>query len=96
MYLHLDPRFEELYDEITQALIAAIHGLHYDLELLEIYITKSWATYSIKDQFISYHRHMTSHFSFVYYVEADDQGNLFFIDDEAHKVGLNIPKRDPY
>ena len=56
----------------------------------------SWATYSNKEQFISYHRHMTSHFSFVYYVEAYDQGNLFFIDDEAHKVGLNIPKRDPY
>ena len=64
------------------------------LELFEIYITKSWATYSNKDQFISYHRHMTSHFSFVYYVEADDQGNLFFIDDEAHKVGLNIPKEN--
>ena len=39
---------------------------------------------------------MTSHFSFVYYVEADEQGNLLFIDDEAHKLGLNIPKRDPY
>jgi len=94
--LHLDNRFDKLYNEITQTIIAALHGQHYDLELFEIYITKSWATYSNKDQFISYHRHMTSHFSFVYYVEADDQGNLFFIDDEAHKVGLNIPKRDPY
>ena len=94
--LHLDSRFEELYNEITQALIAALHAQHYDLELFEIYITKSWATYSAKEQFISYHRHMTSHFSFVYYVKAEDQGNLFFIDDEAQKIGLNIPKRDPY
>ena len=94
--LHTDPRFTKLYDEITQAIIAALHKQHYDLELFEIYITKSWATYSTKEQFISYHRHMTSHFSFVYYVKAKDQGNLFFIDDEAHKVGLNIPKRDPY
>ena len=94
--LHLDERFDNLFKEITQVIIAALHGQHYDLELFELYITKSWATYSNKDQFIAYHRHMTSHFSFVYYVEADDQGNLFFIDDEAHKVGLNIPKRDPY
>ena len=48
------------------------------------------------EQFISYHRHMSSHFSFVYYPQADDQGNLFLLDDDAHKVGLNIPKRDPY
>ena len=94
--LHLDTRFNLLYNEITQALIAALHAQHYDLELFEIYITKSWATYSAKEQFISYHRHMTSHFSFVYYVKAEDQGNLFFIDDEAQKIGLNIPKRDPY
>ena len=94
--LHLDERFDNLFKEITQVIIAALHGQHYDLELFELYITKSWATYSNKDQFIAYHRHMTSHFSFVYYVEADDQGNLFFIDDEAHKVGLNIPKREPY
>ena len=39
---------------------------------------------------------MSSHYSFVYYVQAKDQGNLFLLDDEAHKVGLNIPRRDPY
>jgi uncharacterized protein (TIGR02466 family) len=69
---------------------------NYDLELFEFYITKAWATYSIKDQFIAYHRHMSSHYSFVYYPYAEDQGNLFFLDDEAHKVGLNIPRREPY
>ena len=94
--LHLDERFKNLFDEITQVIIAALHAQHYDLELLELYITKSWATYSNKDQFIAFHRHMASHFSFVYYAEAEEQGNLFFIDDDAHKVGLNIPKRDPY
>jgi len=25
-----------------------------------------------------------------------EQGNLFLLDDDAHKVGLNVPKRDPY
>lgn len=94
--LHLDPRFENLYKEIDKVIIAALAVQHYDIDLFEFYITKSWATFSTKDQFISYHRHMSSHYSFVYYPYAEEQGNLFFIDDEAHKVGLNIPKRDPY
>lgn len=94
--LHLDPRFEELYNEIEQSIKGAMLLQNYNIDLLEFYITKSWATYSTKDQFISYHRHMSSHYSFVYYVQAHNQGNLFLLDDEAHKVGLNIPRRDPY
>ena len=39
---------------------------------------------------------MSRHFSFVYYPQAHEQGNLFLLDDDAHKVGLNIPKREPY
>jgi len=94
--LHLDPRFKKLYDEIEKVIIAAMSVQNYNLELFEFYITKSWATYSTKEQFIAYHRHMSSHYSFVYYPHAEDQGNLFFLDDEAHKVGLNIPRREPY
>ena len=94
--LHLDKRFSNLFKEIEQGIKGAILLQNYNIDLLEFYITKSWATYSTKDQFISYHRHMSSHYSFVYYVQAKDQGNLFFLDDEAHKVGLNVPRRDPY
>ena len=94
--LHLDKRFSNLFKEIEQGIKGAILLQNYNTELFEAYITKSWATYSTKDQFISYHRHMSSHYSFVYYVQAKDQGNLFFLDDEAHKVGLNVPRRDPY
>ena len=94
--LHLDKRFLNLFKEIEQGIKGAILLQNYNTELFEAYITKSWATYSTKNQFISYHRHMSSHYSFVYYVQAKDQGNLFFLDDEAHKVGLNVPRRDPY
>lgn len=94
--LHLDKRFTSLFKEIEQGIKGAILLQNYNTDLFEAYITKSWATYSIKDQFISYHRHMSSHYSFVYYVQAEDQGNLFFLDDESHKVGLNVPRRDPY
>ena len=94
--LHLDKRFNKLFKEIEEGIRGALLMQNYDMSILEAYITKSWATYSIKDQFISYHRHMSSHYSFVYYPYAEDQGNLFLLDDEAHKVGLNIPRRDPY
>jgi uncharacterized protein (TIGR02466 family) len=94
--LHLDKRFAELFKEIESGIKGALLMQNYNMDLFEAYITKSWATYSVKDQFISYHRHMSSHYSFVYYPYAEDQGNLFFLDDEAHKVGLNIPRRDPY
>tara|TARA_R100000005_G_C4970715_1_gene183825 strand:+ start:697 stop:1371 length:675 start_codon:yes stop_codon:yes gene_type:complete len=94
--LHLDKRFHELFKEIENGIKGALLMQNYQMDLLEAYITKSWATFSTKDQFISYHRHMSSHYSFVYYPQADDQGNLFFLDDEAHKVGLNVPKREPY
>jgi len=94
--LHLDKRFAELFKEIESGVKGALLMQNYNMNLFEAYITKSWATYSVKDQFISYHRHMSSHYSFVYYPYAEEQGNLFFLDDEAHKVGLNIPRRDPY
>lgn len=94
--LHLDKRFDKLFKEIESGIKGALLMQNYDMNLFEAYITKAWATFSIKDQFIAYHRHMSSHYSFVYYPYAEEQGNLFFLDDEAHKVGLNIPRRDPY
>ena len=94
--LHTDIRFEELYKELSNIIKDCLSAQKYNLNLLEAYVTKSWATLSVKDQFISYHRHMSSHFSFVYYPQAYEQGNLFLLDDDAHKVGLNVPKRDPY
>ncbi len=94
--LHKDKRFKELYIELTKVIQGCLSAQKYNLDLFEVYITKSWATLSAKEQFISYHRHMSSHFSFVYYPQSHEQGNLFLLDDDAHKVGLTIPKRDPY
>ena len=94
--LHTDKRFNKLFKQINQGIKEAMLMQNYDLNLFEIYISKSWATYSLKNQFISYHRHMSSHYSFVYYPYAEEQGNLFFLDDEALKVGLNVPRRTPY
>lgn len=77
--LHTDIRFKELYKELSNIIKDCLSAQKYNLDLLEAYITKSWATLSVKDQFISYHRHMSSHFSFVYYPQAYEQGNLFYL-----------------
>ena len=94
--LHLDSRFKSLFIQLSKVIRDCLSNQKYNLDLFEIYITKSWATLSTKKQFIRYHRHRGSHFSFVYYPQAHKQGNLILLDDDAYKVGLCIPKTDPY
>ena len=94
--LHTNKKFKKLFVKIKQTIINFLNAQHYNLELFDIYITKSWATYSHKNQYIRQHRHFTSNFSFVYYVDANKQGNLFFEDDYQYKLGINIPKTNKY
>jgi len=94
--IHHDERFKKLFDAIQPKIMDALTLQHLNLDILEIYITKAWATYTIKNQSIHSHRHMASHYSFVYYPYAEEQGNLVFIDDEGSKTGLNIPVRKEY
>jgi len=94
--IHHDERFKKLFDAIQPKIIDALTLQHLNLDILEIYITKAWATYTIKNQSIHSHRHMASHYSFVYYPYAEEQGDLVFIDDEGSKTGLNIPVRKEY
>jgi len=63
--LHKDKRFNELYVELSKVIQGCLSAQKYNLDLFEIYITKSWATLSIKEQFISYHKHIRSLLSFV-------------------------------
>jgi len=94
--IHHDERFKKLFDAIQPKIMDALTLQHLNLDILEIYITKAWATYTIKNQSIHSHRHMASHYSFVYYPYAEEQGDLVFIDDEGSKTGLNIPVRKEY
>lgn len=52
--LHLDKRFTKLFKEIENGIRGALLMQNYKMDLFEVYITKSWATYSIKDQLLSY------------------------------------------
>jgi uncharacterized protein (TIGR02466 family) len=94
--IHHDERFKKLFNAIQPKIIEALTLQHLNLDVLDIYITKAWTTFTIKEQYIHSHRHMSSHYSFVYYPDAEDQGDLVFQDDEASKAGLNIPIRKEY
>lgn len=94
--IHHDKRFNNLFDAIIPKIKEALISQHINLDVLDMYITKAWTTFTIKEQYIHSHRHMSSHYSFVYYPYAEEQGDLVFQDDEASKVGLNIPIRKEY
>jgi uncharacterized protein (TIGR02466 family) len=94
--IHHDKRFNNLFDAIIPKIKEALISQHINLDVLDMYITKAWTTYTIKEQYIHSHRHMSSHYSFVYYPYAEEQGDLVFQDDEGSKVGLNIPIRKEY
>ena len=94
--IHHDKRFNNLFDAIIHKIKEALISQHINLDVLDMYITKAWTTYTIKEQYIHSHRHMSSHYSFVYYPYAEEQGDLVFQDDEGSKVGLNIPIRKEY
>jgi|21_taG_2_1085346.scaffolds.fasta_scaffold07045_5 uncharacterized protein (TIGR02466 family) len=92
--LHKNKNFDKLFKEIEKAMTQCLKEHEYNLDVIDVYITKAWATLTQKDQFISEHRHSASHFSLVYYVEAEDQGNLVL--KKTDPVGLFTPSSTQY
>ena len=51
-----------------------LHSYGYNLDKFDVHLTKAWATFTAKDQYISSHKHTASHYSCVYYVRNNDMG----------------------
>ena len=94
--LHLDVKYNDLFQELNKHIVDYIQALGYDLNKFNINIVKAWSTYTAKDQHIALHRHTASHFSTVYYVRADDMGDLQIEEEQGAKLGLFIPPTDQY
>ncbi len=94
--LHLNKKFKTLYNEVQKHIFEYLKIQKYNLEVFDIYILKSWATLSAKEQYIHMHKHMASHISFVYYPRANDQGNLKFISNLGYDTHMYIPSREEY
>ena len=94
--LHKKKLYQFLFSALGRNINFYLHTLGYNLNKLDIHITKSWATYTVKDQHIASHKHTASHFSFVYYVRNNEMGNIKFEQELATQTGLYIPPTDQY
>lgn len=69
--LHTHEDFKDLFFEIEKTLGIFFGNLkHRDTNY---FITKSWATYTEKNKYIATHEHVASQFSFVYYVQINEE-----------------------
>ena len=93
--LHTHPQFKNLFNAIHQQIKFFLDAHHYNMEIFDAYITKAWATFSTRNQHIASHKHTASHFSLVYYVDAQNQGNIIFEQEKSTK-GMYIPANDKY
>lgn len=94
--LHVNKKFEHLFQKIKKQIVIFLTEYHYDLNVFDVHITKAWATFSSKGQHIASHKHTASHFSLVYYVQADNQGDITFEEDQWQKTGMYIPPNNNY
>ena len=82
--LHTNEKFKKLFFEIEKCLGIFFGNLKYKDS--DAFITKSWATYSEKNQFISTHEHVASVYSFVYYVQMNkDHSPLTFYEPQQKR-----------
>ena len=94
--LHTNEKFKNLFIEIKRQIVIFLTEHHYDLSVFDIHITKAWATFSTKGQHIASHKHTASHYSLVYYVEAEEQGDIIFEEDTWQKTGMYVPANKNY
>jgi len=94
--LHKDKNYTSLFSHIKKDIQSFFQAKGYSNKKFNAHITKSWATYTIKNQHIASHKHTASHFSFVYYVRNEEMGNIRFEKELAAQTGLFIPPTDEY
>ena len=94
--LHKKKLYQSLFSALDRNINFYLHTLGYNLNKLDIHITKAWSTYTTQNQHIASHKHTASHFSFVYYVRNNEMGNIKFEQELAAQTGLYIPPTDQY
>lgn len=68
--LQLNKKFDDFFFSLEKDLGIFLGGLKY--KDVSYYITKSWVAYTEKGEHITAHDHGASHFSFVYYVQINE------------------------
>tara|TARA_R110002020_G_scaffold122016_1_gene277225 strand:+ start:149 stop:829 length:681 start_codon:yes stop_codon:yes gene_type:complete len=94
--LHDNEKYSSLFAKIKICILDFINTRGYNLDKFDIHMTKTWATYTEKNQKIGAHKHTASHYSFVYYLRnIEGMGNIKF-EKDASQNALLIPPTEEY
>ena len=71
--------FRKLYKEIGTKVKEYASTLNINLEMIDFYMQRSWATVCDKDEYLNPHKHWQSNISFAYYLKKpQNSGNIVF------------------
>ena len=97
-FLLADPRFEPLKELIVEKLYLYLDALAINRDKVELYVQRSWATYTQQGQNIASHTHAQSHLTFAYYLnKPDNSGDIAFIPrEQQNEIAPGIFNSDKY
>ena len=80
--LQKNKNFDEFFTEVKKNIHQYLEHLKIDVDQLDIFIQRSWATISYGNETIPRHKHMQSHISFAYYLKKNsNDANLMVFDE---------------
>ena len=81
-FLNKNIKFKDLFTYIKKTAIKYLDHLKINENVIDLYITRSWATVSNGKENILPHNHLQSHISFAYYLKKSaEDANIVFIED---------------
>ena len=91
-FLFQNPNFTNLSNKISKVIKNYLTLLEVNLDNLDIFYQRSWATYTENEQSINFHTHSQSNISFAYYLlKPKDSGGIIFKSNELqNEIAKNI------
>ena len=84
-FLHKNPKFDIFFSELRKKIDLYLDFLKIDINQVEPFIRRSWATISDGKEAINNHKHLQSHLSFAYYLKKNPEDSKFVLQDEVFR-----------
>ena len=97
-FLLSKPGFENIYSLISAKIVDYLSMLAVNIEKIDLYFQRSWATITKDKQKIQFHTHTQSNISFAYYLlkPKDSGGIIFEMTNTPNSVCNNIFAKDKF
>lgn len=97
-FLFSHPLFDNLARQISEKLKQYLKRLEINVDLLDLYYQRSWATVSYQGQKIALHDHAQSNFSFAYFLKKpkDSGGTMFRCPEQPNELAKDMFNEDKY